>query len=503
MDQFRKMEFGVVTGIFLLLMFSLLYPSVVYNVFELQSIYGHKFDQYHQVFDYYIHYLLPAITRIALVYGTFLLVNFVIVPKFLEQKRWWPGMMLLVATALLFFVGIMVANSYYNGYLFGVYDTIQGAHTHFAKSAFIGTIFYGVLYIVYYILKNMYFEYVHSRITSSAYYRKMSREILIASGIFLVILCLGFNDSRNLFWVVFFFGPVIISTAFLFYYKVFPEFVNGHRNKKLFIRDLAFTILGVNFLMGMILRVLRHNSGEMVAALIALGCLACVAAVLPVVWWLFKARQKHVSTVVNLKKALGHSAANLDFLRAQINPHFLFNALNTLYGTALQEEAPRTSEGIQKLGDMMRFMLHDNHLEKIPLDKEVAYLQNYIALQRLRVMSSPDIQIEVNIDESQCQHEIAPMLLIPFVENAFKHGISLRHRSRIVISLSCNEEQLFFDVYNSVHVRPENDPERDGMGIGLNNVKERLALLYPDRHELSIRHTTTEFFVHLTIDVKN
>jgi LytS/YehU family sensor histidine kinase len=93
------------------------------------------------------------------------------------------------------------------------------------------------------------------------------------------------------------------------------------------------------------------------------------------------------------------------------------------------------------------------------------------------------------------------MLLIPFVENAFKHGISLRHRSRIVISLSCTAEQIFFDVYNSVHPRPENDPEREGMGIGLNNVKERLTLLYPHRHELSIRQTATEFFIHLTIDV--
>jgi two-component system, LytTR family, sensor kinase len=223
--------------------------------------------------------------------------------------------------------------------------------------------------------------------------------------------------------------------------------------------------------------------------------------VLPVCWFLFKSRKKHQQTVVTLKKALGRSDADLNFLRSQINPHFLFNALNTLYGTALQEEAARTSEGIQKLGDMMRFMLHDNNLEKIPLDKEVAYLQNYIALQRLRVLSSPDILIEVNIDESQCRHEIAPMLLIPFVENAFKHGISLRHRSRIVISLSCTTDQIFFDVYNSVHPRPENDPEREGMGIGLNNVKERLALLYPNNHELSIRQTATEFFIHLTIDV--
>ncbi|CAL1517042.1 histidine kinase [Chitinophaga sp. MM2321] len=501
MDQFRKMEFGVVTGIFLLLMFSLLYPSIVNNVFELQSRYGHKFSQYHQVFDYYIHYLLPSMARIILVYVTFLAVNFIIVPKFLEQKRWWPGMTLLFTTMLMFFIGIMVANSYYNGYLLGVYKTVRGAHMHFAKSAFISTIFYAVVYVVYCILKNAYFDYLHKYMTSNAYYRRMGRELMVSAGILLLLLCLAFNDSWDFFWVVLFFGPTLIAVAFILFYKVFPDYTNVHHNKKIFTRDIVLTIAAVNILMGIILGALMRRHGEWVAAVMSLGTVCCVLGVLPVGWWLFKSRQKQDATVVNLQKALGHSAANLDVLRAQINPHFLFNALNTLYGTALQEDASRTSEGIQKLGDMMRFMLHDNHLEKIPLDKEVAYLQNYIDLQRLRVLSSPDILIEVNIDESHCEHDIAPMLLIPFVENAFKHGISLRHRSRIVISLSCNSDQIFFDVYNSVHQRPENDPERDSMGIGLNNVKERLALLYPDRHELSIRHTATEFFVHLTIDV--
>ncbi|SKA40765.1 Histidine kinase [Chitinophaga eiseniae] len=503
MDQFRKLEFGVASGIALLLLFGLLYPSIIYNVFELQQIYGHKFARYNQVFDYYIHYLLPAMARIIFVYSGFLMLNFVIVPRFLEQKKWWTGILLLLLTGLIFFLGMMVAGSYYNGYLFGVYDTVQGAHTHFAKSAFITTIFCGVLYVVYYYLRNAYFDYLHQRMLVNAQYRKIAREVLIFSGILLAMMALVFSDSRDAFWLMFFFGPVIISVAFILFYKIIPDFKAVHHNKRLFIRDVILLILGANFLMAMVVRAVHHGGVGMLGPILTFGVLICAGIVLPVTWFFYQSRQKQVVTVKKLQTALGHSTANLDFLRAQINPHFLFNALNTLYGTALQEEAPRTSEGIQKLGDMMRFMLHDNHLTKIPLDKEVAYLQNYIDLQRLRVMSSPDILIEVNIDDSQCQHEIAPMLLIPFVENAFKHGISLRHRSRIVISLSCNSEQLFFDVYNSVHQRPENDPERDSMGIGLNNVKERLALLYPNRHELSIRHTTSEFFVHLTIDVKD
>jgi LytS/YehU family sensor histidine kinase len=172
-----------------------------------------------------------------------------------------------------------------------------------------------------------------------------------------------------------------------------------------------------------------------------------------------------------------------------------------LYGTALQEKASATGEGIQKLGDMMRFMLHDNVMEHIPLDKEIAYLQNYIALQRLRTQGSPDILIDVTINETLCDHEIAPMLLIPFVENAFKYGISQRNKSRISVSLSCTADKVYFDVFNTVHATRSSDVEYDSMGIGLNNVKQRLALLYPGKHDLSIRETGSEFFVHLTIQI--
>ncbi|WP_201747999.1 sensor histidine kinase [Chitinophaga vietnamensis] len=501
MDNYRKLEFNIFSGIFLLLMFGLLYPSIVYNVFELQRIYGWKFEEYHQVFDYYLNYLLPSMAVIIMGYVTFLFVNFVIVPKFLEERRWLPGILLLIPTAVLLFLTLMVAGSYYKGYLLGVYSTVKGAHMFFAKAAFITTIFLGILYVAYYILRTLYLKHLH-KILAANVHSGMGKEILYASAAFVALMCLTFSDSRDLFLIIFFFAPQVLAVFFISQYRIFPEFFQ-HQVKTRMFRDLFFLVILAAAMMGLITRAMTHHGGDELVKLMFAGSFVSVVFVLPLSYWLARSRSSQARTVVTLKKALGHSAANLDFLRAQINPHFLFNALNTLYGTALQEDAARTSEGIQKLGDMMRFMLHDNHLEKIPLDKEVAYLQNYIALQRLRVMSSPDILIEVNIDEGQCQHEIAPMLLIPFVENAFKHGISLRSRSRIVISLSCTPDKIFFDVYNSVHARPENDPEKDSMGIGLNNVKERLALLYPNKHELSIRQTTTEFFVHLTIDVNN
>ena len=221
----------------------------------------------------------------------------------------------------------------------------------------------------------------------------------------------------------------------------------------------------------------------------------------PIAWFTYKRHMRGKEEIKNLQKELGQSTAQFDFLRSQINPHFLFNALNTLYGTAIQEKAERTSEGIQQLGDMMRFMLHENMQEKIFLTREIEYLKNYINLQRLRTDPNPNMIIQAEIQEQESRSRISPMLLIPFVENAFKHGISFREPSHIKIALEKKENALYFDVYNSKHIKSANDPEKDKSGIGLSNVKQRLQLLYPGKHELIIRETGKEFFVHLTLDL--
>jgi len=225
--------------------------------------------------------------------------------------------------------------------------------------------------------------------------------------------------------------------------------------------------------------------------------------VVPVLSWIiYKARNKREAEEIrSLKTELGKADANLNFLKSQINPHFLFNALNTLYGTALQENAARTGEGIQKLGDMMRFMLEENVADKTLLATDIEYLKNYISLQKLRIATSPNIHIETDIEEPQEQYLIAPMMLLPFVENAFKHGISLNNPSQVRITLQTKAAKLYLDVSNSINKANENDPEKSHGGIGLQNVKQRLSLLYPNHHELIIRDNAKEFFVHLTIDL--
>lgn len=216
---------------------------------------------------------------------------------------------------------------------------------------------------------------------------------------------------------------------------------------------------------------------------------------------LFDKYEAHLGKINTLTVRVDQSTANLSFLRSQINPHFLFNILNTLYGAALKENAEITASGIQKLGDMMRFMLHENTQEKIPVEHEKDYLINYVDLQELRIKDQENISLTFTRPESTCVGEMAPMLLIPFIENAFKHGISMQKKSWVNINLRCLAGSVHLDVTNSIHRANPADPESKSSGIGLENVKQRLKLLYPGKHELIIRENDAEYFVHLSIQL--
>ncbi len=219
----------------------------------------------------------------------------------------------------------------------------------------------------------------------------------------------------------------------------------------------------------------------------------------PISWLFYRQKKDKILQLRGLEKDLGRTTADLQFLRSQINPHFLFNMLNTLYGTAMEGNAEITAESIQKLGDMMRFMLHDNNREFIPLEKEIGYLSNYIELQKLKAKYTPEITIDYKLDDRLCDHMVAPMLLIPFVENAFKHGIDGNKRTLISIQLECDYRSIRLDVKNNKHNRVVNDPEQGYSGIGLVNVRDRLNLLYPNKHELTILDNTKDYSVCLVI----
>ena len=499
MEKFRKAEFWIATGFYLLVVVAVLFPFLLSGEESGTYWIARTFDKNNMHFDVFIHVLLPKLTIATFSYIAFLMMNNWIMPYFLEKKLYYAGVPLTIAAFGLLFVFTMIAFSYRYGYQLG-YKEVSTFHATCARRAFGTTLVCAIGYAFYYALKYIYFTFLHGWFQQNNIWRKITVEMVLFFLVWIVSLVMISQDNEGtLFLFVLFTGFFYQLTYIAAYYFIFPPFHNKRHGWGILWRNLLITImLSCGLAIFMVGISTNTRSMEALSFMILLGE---VMFVFPIAWWLSKLRSKQKDEVLVLEKALGRSSANLDFLRSQINPHFLFNALNTLYGTALQENAPRTSEGVQKLGDMMRFMLHENHQEKIELSKEVGYLQNYIALQRLRIQESNDIKIAVNISEDECDHPIAPMLLIPFVENAFKHGISLRNRSWIVVSLSCDAGHIYFDAYNSVHVKPENDPEKTSLGIGLNNVKNRLALLYPRKHELSIRQTATEFFVHLTIEI--
>jgi two-component system LytT family sensor kinase len=196
----------------------------------------------------------------------------------------------------------------------------------------------------------------------------------------------------------------------------------------------------------------------------------------------------------NEKRALENARLNSEvkFLRSQINPHFLFNTLNGIYSLA-HERSAETETAILKLSDMMRYVLYDSSEEKVALEKDIEYLTNYLDLQRLRLSSKVDIQYELKGDIRG--YYIAPLILIPFVENAFKHGISYAQPSSISIHISVFKESLTLLVDNPII---ESNRFSNG-GVGLKNVTRQLDLLYPGRHSLNVVRTNNMHIVNLKI----
>ena len=188
----------------------------------------------------------------------------------------------------------------------------------------------------------------------------------------------------------------------------------------------------------------------------------------------------------------------IKFLKSQINPHFLFNVLNNIYALTVikSDKAP---DNLMRLSEMLRYMLYDSNDGKVPLQKEIDYLENYISLASLK--DSRGLNVKVEIDKSQPGIKVAPLLFIPFVENAFKHSkIEDLKNGFINISLITSSEQIEFSVENSI---PSVSFKKDKLrGIGLTNTKKRLELLYPYKHLLNISDSGNVYSVILKLDLK-
>ena len=191
--------------------------------------------------------------------------------------------------------------------------------------------------------------------------------------------------------------------------------------------------------------------------------------------------------------------AELNFLKAQLHPHFLFNTLNNLYALALKK-ADETPEAIAKLADILDYMLYQCNAEKVPLHKEVEVIQDYITLERLRYGSRLGLNFSQKIEDKQVM--IAPLVLLSIVENAFKHGVSgIIYNPQIELELETEEGALFFRIFNTRSSNPKQERLKHRNGIGTANIKRQLDLMYPNRYTWETREKEGSYEIKLSIDL--
>ena len=187
----------------------------------------------------------------------------------------------------------------------------------------------------------------------------------------------------------------------------------------------------------------------------------------------------------------------LNFLKSQISPHFLFNSLNNLYSMAIKNDDEETASGLSKLSTMMRFMLDTSEKSKMKLNEEIEYLKSYIEMQKLRFLETDDIDISFDVIGNTNQFYLPPFLLINFIENAFKHGVDYKRPSKIDIRLTVDENKIIFQVENTIHQIKKNE---NNSKLGLKNVKKRLDLIYGNHdYKLNINQGSNKYLVELTI----
>lgn len=288
-------------------------------------------------------------------------------------------------------------------------------------------------------------------------------------------------------------GLIAIGTALIpvyFHFYIFEKFL--YRKKYLVYGVLlAATLVGGSFLSRSLFVLVMNKQVGVVSFFFN-----------TIMWLLITTAVKVLKDSINQRFQLQEVSAKqvqteLELLKAQINPHFLFNTLNNLFGMARQRHEA-TANGIAGLSHLMRYMIYESNVDRISLEKEIEQIKRLAALQKLRFSEEDDIRIDFTVTGDPARAEIPPMLFIPFVENAFKHGISLQAPSFIKINLAVLEDSLRFSVVNSVHPDRREKEESDAR-VGLKNVKRRLELLFPDSYELTVQSSDKEFKIDLEL----
>ena len=294
------------------------------------------------------------------------------------------------------------------------------------------------------------------------------------------------NTVTNFFWMGLFYLNALALIPRLFYKRKYLFFVFSLISSFCFIM-LLHGALFKPFVPGHIFNFFRSSSHNIIPFLFTV----MVSTTYKIIFDKVKAD----AATAELQKE--NLKTELSFLRSQISPHFLFNVLNNIVAM-VRLKSEELEPTVVKLSSLLQYMLYETDEEKVLLRNEEESLRNYIDLQKIRFSS--DLILNTSFDVKEEWHTIEPMLLIPFVENAFKHGTGLLQDPEIDIQLQSANNQLDFFVKNK-YLNSDTAKDKTS-GIGLANVKRRLQLLYPERHTLSIEHNIEWYTVHLKIYFK-
>lgn len=321
----------------------------------------------------------------------------------------------------------------------------------------------------------------------------------VISLVFLVYF-LGYQTVgiRLTLWFILTLSPVVILTTYFFTEFLIPRFLVRNRIFKFSLYAvytviasvyLELVMLVVIFIFGAELNIQAANFN---ASFLVVG--TYIPVVVGIAVKLYRTWQR--SEEKNLRQLQQKTEQELQLLKSQIHPHFLFNTLNNLYAL-IQEKSEKAGDVVLQLSDLLSFILYDCKADRIPLMSEVKQIRNYIALEKLRYGNRVDANIRIH--ESVGQIDILPLILLPLVENCFKHGVKpTLSRTEIVIDISIQNLFLLICVKNSI---PGKVSGNDPGGLGLSNLRSRLQLAYADRYELKIDRSSSFFTVMLKIPV--
>lgn len=331
--------------------------------------------------------------------------------------------------------------------------------------------------------------------------------------LFFILPLFAFNrdNDRAIYWMYSYYYQLLfmIVAFYINYLFIIPHFFFSKKKTNFIIVILLFTILLLStsaFLYDFLqLENLRHENfngikkaprngifglhpklvDNFFMLLVVLGFSSGMAII--------QQLKKNETKQKEIEKA--NVESELAFLKNQISPHFFFNSLNNIYAL-IAFDGDKAQKAVEKLSGLMRYLIYESDIKTVELKKEFEFMQNYIELMQQRLTSK--VKLDIHIDNDLPDAKIPPLLFIPFIENAFKHGISYRENSFISISLKAEQNKIIFDCRNSI---PENNKNLalSAGGIGLVNIKKRLEIIYDKQVKLNIVQDKKQYMVHLII----